>query len=155
MEVLGAILGVSTIVVRASSSVYSLVDTWRGAPEGLHRLLDDLRRSQQFFEETEAGLREMYLGLSEEALKSASFASVAEALVGLFEDATVVIGRIEKVIENIIDGDGLESGEWKPEDLGKRRKLAWLRQSTTVAGLRKSLKSATVAIYRLLVVQNM
>lgn len=73
------------------------------------------------------GLREMYFGLLEEVFKLVLFVFVVEVLVGFFEDLIVVIGRIEKVIENIIDGDGLESGEWKLEDLGKRRKLVWLR----------------------------
>ncbi|KAK4174219.1 ankyrin repeat-containing domain protein [Triangularia setosa] len=73
MEVLGVVLGISTLVVRTTCTLYSLVDTWREAPEGLHRLLDDLRRSEQFCDETEAGLREMYLGLSKEARESASF----------------------------------------------------------------------------------
>ncbi|KAK4205269.1 ankyrin repeat-containing domain protein [Triangularia verruculosa] len=152
MDVLGAVLGVSTLIVRTTCAVYTLVDTWREAPEGLHRLLDELRRSQQFFDETEAGLREMYLVLSEEAREMPSFRSVTETLVGLFEEAAGIIGRIEETIKRIVDGNGLlECGSI---ELGKRRRLAWLRRTAEVTGLRKSLKSVTVGVHRLLVVQN-
>ncbi|KAK4185239.1 hypothetical protein QBC35DRAFT_20544 [Podospora australis] len=129
MEVLGAVVGITSVTVRTTTSkVWTLINTWREAPDGLHRLLDDLRRSQQFLDETETGLRELYLawGTSPSDDPPDPTSTITAAILTLLEEAVVVIARIETWIEKIHNGDGIDS--LSSEGLSKRRKAAWLRR---------------------------
>ncbi|KAK3344494.1 ankyrin repeat-containing domain protein [Lasiosphaeria hispida] len=152
MEVLGTLIAVTNVTISTTSSLWSLCDAWREAPEELHRLLDDLRRSQEFLSETRIGLQSMYPEKSGHQLHPNRDFAALRGLERLLEEGSVVVRQIGDVINRFRTGEDWE--RLKPEELGKRRRALWLRQTLRVTRLRKKLKNITVSMCRLLVAQN-
>lgn len=152
MEVLGAVVTITSATIRTTSAVWSLCETWREAPEELHRLLEDLRRAQQFFSETQEGLKQSSrLGLGSKTAASAQIDNLHQLLT----DGANVIRDIGNLVNRLRKGD--DGGGWeklKLEEVGKRRRAMWLRQTWKVARLRKRLKQVTVSLCHLLLAQN-
>lgn len=152
MEVLGAVVTITSATIRTTSAVWSLCDTWREAPEELHRLLEDLRRAQQFFREAQEGLKHpSYLKTYDKTTASAQI----DKLHQLLDDGAAVVGDIGQLVSRLRKGD--DGGGWeklKLEEVGKRRRAMWLRQTWKVARLRKRLKQVTVSICQMMVAQN-
>ncbi|KAK5654577.1 hypothetical protein OQA88_7206 [Cercophora sp. LCS_1] len=147
MEVLGAVLAVSNVAIATTSSVWSLCEVWRDAPDELFRLLEDLRQAQQFFSETRDGVQSMPLKRSH----ATKFTSL-DALRSLLDEGGTVIKDIGKLIQKLHKDDHWDN--LKPDEVKKRRRALWLSQTHKVTKLRKRLKHITVSICRILLAQN-
>src|SRR4051812_42117734 len=49
MEVAFAVVGATDVAGRAGSKLYALYSAWRDAPADVHRLRDDVTRTERFF----------------------------------------------------------------------------------------------------------
>ncbi|KAK4183555.1 ankyrin repeat-containing domain protein [Podospora australis] len=133
------------------NQAWSISDAWREAPADFHRLLDDLRRTQQFFAEIQNGLRDIYLPPSS---STCGFSTSPKLPVKLLCEGSAVVERIEQVVDKLRGADDINQSE-VAEGLQKRRRITWLRYSVKIIGLRKELKSVTLSIFRLLAAQNL
>ncbi|KAK0724120.1 ankyrin repeat-containing domain protein [Lasiosphaeris hirsuta] len=147
MEAVGAIVGIADVALRTSSKLWSLSSAWRDAPEDLHRLQDDLARTQRFFSETGEGINALYaMGPGSQKESHASW----RELERLLDDGADVLRRIEQFVDSLQRTNLL--GE--PKELGKRRRVIWMTSARKVAKLRTQLKSITGHACRLLIAQN-
>lgn len=144
MEALG-ILGVVTATARVTSTVWSLGESWLDAPRDFHRLKDELRRVQLFFDETN------------QAMNSLEFAQASEirtprddGLSCLLLEGATILERLEGVI-NDLKG---ESGRGDQEELRKRRRLKWMANAQKLSRLRCELGGVTSAICQLLIIRS-
>jgi len=152
MEIVGAVIAVTAATVRTTSAVWSLCDAWREAPAELHRLLEDLRCAQQFFGETQEGIQHSPYLTNRSGIPSAT--NDMQRLLG---DGADVIKDIGHLVERLRRGPRDDGGGWEElrlEEVGKRRRAMWLRQTWKVTRLRKRLKNVTARLCHLLVAQN-
>ncbi len=151
MEAIGAVVGVADVAMRASLKLWSLSGAWRDAPEDLHKLRDDLSRTQRFFAETQGGIDSMYSLASRPGFqRSESHASWRE-LERLLDQGAAVLQEVEQFIDSLDRPDGLDGGI---KELSKRRKIIWMSSSRKVGKLRNDLRNITSTICRLLIAQN-
>ncbi|KAK3395161.1 ankyrin repeat-containing domain protein [Podospora didyma] len=147
MEVVAGIVSITNVTIRISSKLWKLSDAWREAPENIYRLRDDITRTKQLLEE---------IG------QNAAFETPPESqgespepradLKILLNQGTAALRRIEEIIERLIRGDSADSN--LSQDLGKRRKIIWLRYKEKVAALRKELGIIMSSICHLLITRN-
>lgn len=148
MEAVGAIFGIADIALRTSSKLWTLSGAWRDAPAELHRLSDDLDRTQRFFAETQEGINTMYtLGAR---VLGESHASWRE-LERLLDEGHAVLRQIEKFVDSLDEGSAGLDGI---KELGKRRRIIWMTSARKIQKLRDELRNITSTICRLLIAQN-
>jgi hypothetical protein len=148
MEIAAATIGITEVVVRSTSKLWTLTGAWRDAPTDLHHLRDELAHTETFLEEVQqnldsAQLRGLLQGSQQEL----------DRLIG---SGTDVLRRIEAVVDDLLaGGDGIHtstrSNKQPLEDLGKRRKLLWLRRSHRVLRWRKEMRTIRASICQLLI----
>src|SRR5512140_480248 len=128
MEVAAAIIGVSEVAIRTTSKLWKLSNAWREAPEELHRLRDDLSRTQQFFDEVR------HNSISATFSRSWNEESPTQAeLRRLLLEGSRILEKIEDVVDKLTGGQGrLE----KLGTLGKMRRILWMANAQKIAGLR-------------------
>lgn len=148
MEAVGAIFGIADIALRTSSKLWTLSGAWRDAPADLHRLSDDLDRTQRFFAETQEGIKTMYtLGTR---VLGESHASWRE-LERLLDEGHAVLRQIEKFVDSLEERPAGVDGA---KELGKRRRIIWMTSARKIQKLRDELRNVTSTICRLLIAQN-
>ncbi|KAK5653204.1 hypothetical protein OQA88_9102 [Cercophora sp. LCS_1] len=144
MEAVAAVIGIADVTIRTSSKLWALCNAWREAPSDLHRLRDDLTRTELFFAETREGLvsTSPQAGLNEKV--------ILLDLKRLLDQGGLVIQEVEDIVDQLWDGTASS-----PSDvLNARRKLTWLKNATKINKLRKELGTVLSAVCRVLVVQN-
>jgi len=155
MEAVGAAFGIADAALRASSKLWTLTGAWRDAPGDLHRLRDDLSRTQRFFAETQEGINSMY-ELGRDAHKE-SHSSLRE-MERLLDEGHDVLQQIETFADSLDrpknPANGLDDELREPRELGKRRKLLWMTSTRRINRLRGELRSITSNVCRLLIAQN-
>ncbi|KAK0657996.1 hypothetical protein B0T16DRAFT_502951 [Cercophora newfieldiana] len=147
MEMVGAVAGILDVTVRTASKVWKLCQAWQDAPEDVHRLRDDLARTEHFFDETKHGMQAAILG-SDDMLELKGASLRQRNLKILVEQGISVIESIEEVI------NALYRGEESPEAWSKTMRVVWLRYRAKVAKLRKELSTISMGICRLLIAQS-
>ena len=157
MDIVSAVISITEVTIRTSSKLWKLSTAWRDAPEDLHRLRDDITRTHQFFDEVRHNARYVTaLGSEKRSVARPGFQRKVPMsrsdLPGLLDEGAAVLGRIE----DFVDGLENEHGEGRGEshELGKRRRLNWIRHSTKVARMRKELSNVVSSICHLLITQN-
>jgi len=160
MEIVVAVAGLTDIAARTGSKLWSLSGAWRDAPDDLHRLRDDMVRTQQFFGEIKEGA----FALCMESLGSRSISMAEEKeppdgqteLQSLLGDGADILQRLEGIVDRLLSiGGGGNGGRDMPRDLGKRGRLYWMgvvRKEVTT--LRRELREVRSSICRLLIAQN-
>jgi len=166
MDIALAVLSITTLAVRASSKLWTISGEWRDAPADLYKLRDDVSGAERFFREIQQHVDESpRMGpFPKEASRLVVDSPSSELSTSDFE-----LGRLVdegactlRQIEEIVDGlaAAVFSGDAGPPNdrvlnMGRRRKLRWLRQSGKVARLRKELNHTRSSICQLLISQNM
>jgi len=154
MEIAAAVLGVTDVALRASSKLWKLSGMWRDAPADIHSLRDDLVRTERFFAEIRQNVNP---ASSRTHPPQRGLITLHHDLEHLVVEGGAVVRRIEAIVDGLLSAEGTEisgSGASRLLELGKRRKLLWLRQARKVAKLRKELGDIRSGICRLLVAQN-
>ncbi|KAK1755851.1 ankyrin repeat-containing domain protein [Echria macrotheca] len=149
--------------------LWAVTNAWRDAPADLHRLRDDLARTQRFFAETQEGINSMY------ALESRSKIQLGEShaswreLERLLDEGYAVLRQIEKFVDHLLDdrpppppppptagggGGLLNDGTQTTRELGKRRRIIWMTSSRKIQKLRDELRGIVSNVCRLLIAQN-
>lgn len=148
MEVFAAIVGVTDVSIRTSSKLWKLSSAWRDAPENLHRLRDDITRTHQLFAEIQQNVpAQTRPGGSKES------PSTRTDLKQLLGQGVAVLRQIEAVVEKLSKEENhAKAGE--PQELGKRRKLIWIRNERKVADLRKELRGIIFGVCNVLITEN-
>ncbi|KAK4449877.1 ankyrin repeat-containing domain protein [Podospora aff. communis PSN243] len=148
MESAAAVIGITEATIRTASKLWKLTNAWRDAPEDVHRLRDDLSRTQQFFDEVRhsASLAK----LSESWDQSSPFETELKLLL---EGGIAILKRIETFVDGLLgDSPGLRQDTLL--GIGKRRRLAWITNSRKIAQLRRELRLNVSSICRILITQN-
>lgn len=148
MEAVGAVFGIADVALRASSKLWKLSGTWRDAPADIHRLRDDLVRTERFFGETQQGIETLYTMSGDIHSESHSLWSELERLL---DTGSTVIRQIDEFIDNVCQGSGI-FGTSQP--LSKRRRIVWMTSSKKVRALREELRGIISGICRLLIAHN-
>jgi len=148
MEVFAAIVGVTDVSIRTSSKLWKLSSAWRDAPENLHRLRDDITRTHQLFAEIQQNApAETSLEVSKES------PGTRTDLKQLLGQGAAVLQQIEAIVEKLSKEEkNAKAGE--PLELGKRRKLIWIRNERKVADLRKELRGIISGVCNVLINEN-
>src|SRR5512140_1111581 len=135
MEAVGAIIGIADCTLRTTSTLWAVTNAWRDAPADLHRLRDDLARTQRFFAETQEGINSMYaLGSKIQGESHASWRELERVL----DEGYAVLRQIEKFVDNL---DRAPAGSSDgPRELGKRRRVIWMTSVRKIQKLRDELK---------------
>lgn len=144
MEVAAAIISITEVTIRTSSKLWKLSNQWRDAPEDLHRLRDDISRTQQFFDEVRQNAVYTSASWREDS-------PTQSELKKLLADGNVVIERIEMVVDKLT---GNKPSLDKLASLGKMRRVAWMANAQTVASLRRELGNIVSSTCRMLVALN-
>lgn len=149
MEAVGAIIGIADCTLRTTSKLWSVTSAWRDAPADLHRLRDDLSRTQRFFAETQEGINAMYaLGSKVQGESHASW----RELERLLDEGYAVLRQIEKFVDSLNRPSSGPSDESR--ELGKRRRIIWMTSVRKIQKLRDDLKGIVSNVCRLLIAQN-
>ncbi|KAK5659878.1 hypothetical protein OQA88_13341 [Cercophora sp. LCS_1] len=159
MEVAAAIIGVTDMAIRTSSKIWALSAAWRDAPADIYNLRDDLTRTERFFGEILAHLKTSQFRTFESEKDHGLFHSINSSdepteLGHLVDEGAAALRRIEAILDGFTRDSVNETGSMGKIDLGKTRKLLWLRHSKKVARLRKELAHIRSSICRLLIAQN-
>lgn len=148
MEAVGAVFGIVDVALRTSSKVWKLSGVWRDAPAELHRLRDELDRTERFFSETQHGIESLY-ALSREH-RGESHATWAE-VERLLDAGVVVLRRIEDFIDSLERPDSQSIGQ----PLSKTRRIKWMTSARRTTASREELRGIMTNICNLLIAQNM
>jgi len=155
MEVALAVVGVTDVAVRASSKLWTLSSAWRDAPMDLHNLRDDLTRTERFFREIERSLNTARLIPTPP--ENEPFGPRID-LGRLVAEGALALKRIEAIVDSLVcvadDSTNTKQKEGKTREIGKRKRVLWLRQSREIAKLREQLAHIRSSICRLLIAQN-
>lgn len=165
MEIAIAAFSLTTIAVRANSKLWTLSSEWRDAPTELHRLRDDVAGAERFFREIQQHINEpipagLLSGDTSRLITespSTEPSKINLELKRLVNQGACTLRRIEEIADVLItaaNSDDAAPPMEKMLDMGKRRKLRWLRQLGKVAKLRKELSYTRSSICQILMSQN-
>ena len=131
------------MTARASSKIWRLCELWKDAPQDVFHLRDELDRSSRFFEALKIGMQQS-LPASPSQTVMVDLTSLlnrghgtVSALQALFDELLIVKTDAEKG-----SGHGLSS-ENVAVELGKRRRVGWLKRFHRIKRLRNSLRQTT------------
>jgi hypothetical protein len=150
MESVAAVIGITEATVRTASKLWKLTNAWRDAPEDVHRLRDDITRTQQFFGEIRH--HTLLANKSEDAWDQSS--PFETELKLLLDGGIAVLGRIETFVDSLL-GDQPTDGAEALLNIGKRRRLVWIANTRKVTQMRRDLRLKASNICHMLITQNM
>ncbi len=158
MEIAAAVLGITDAAVRTSSKLWELSSAWRDAPSDLRSLRDDLAHTERFFMEIQEHLEDVRVwGSPKEPGGNVGTDNPQCELDRLISKGSIVLRRIEDMVDGLSVQDGTtntQTSDQKIEELGKRRKFLWLRQTRRVAKSRKDLERIRASICQFLISHN-
>ena len=145
MEIVACVIGVADVTARASSKIWRLCELWKDAPQDVFHLRDELDRSSRFFEALKTGMQQQSLPASSSSSPSQTVMvdltsllnrghGTVSALQALFDELLIVKTDAEK---------GSSSEKLVAVELGKRRRVGWLKRFHRIKRLRNSLRQTT------------
>ncbi len=142
MEVVACVVGVADVTARASSKIWRLCELWKDAPQDAYHLRDELHRAGRFFDALKSGMQH--------------FSSVSPSqtmlvdLTSLLNQGHHTVSTFQQLFDELLnagDGVGNDSGDLSHQnpvvELGKKRRLRWLKRLHKIKRLRASLRQTT------------
>jgi len=152
MEAIAAVVGITEATIRTTSKLWKLSNAWRDAPADLHRLRDDLSRTEHFFTEVRHSALLSKPASGDSWDRRSPFQTELKLLI---DGGIEILGRIETFVDSLVSDDvpGHPTGDLA-KSLGKRRRLGWITNSRKVTQMRNELRIKVSHICRILITHN-